>query len=92
MRETVKNKFVKNVKGLKIHFTPSTEEEQSYLIKLEELINQKRHGDWELVSEKLNLPARTVEKAFIRVYSKNHFEVVEALEQVIQERKNRLTN
>jgi len=90
MMETINSKFVKKDNQLKIKFVPSTPEEKKHLQRLKELIYQKRHGDWEEVSNIVGIPTRSVEKAFVRVYSKNHFKTVDALEQVIENRKNHL--
>lgn len=89
MRETVKRNKENSVQ--RILFNPQNAEERAYLQKLTDLLSQKRHGDWVLVAEIMELPSRkqqSAEKAFLRVYSKHHFKAVEALEKVINNRKN----
>jgi|GEM_PF-1784874 len=91
MRETVKTKKASN--NQKIFFTPQNEEEKEHLNKLYDLLSQKRRGDWGLVAEIMEIPKerqQSVEKAFLRVYSKNHFKAVKALEEVIDNRKKLL--
>lgn len=91
MRETVKR--LKESSKQKILFTPQNEEEETHLTKLYELLSQKRRGDWGLVAEIMELPKekqQSAEKAFLRVFSKNHFRAVEALEKVVNNRKNLL--
>lgn len=85
MRKTVKKEKVP-----KINFVPSTKEEKLHLTRLKELLYLKRRGDWDLVAEILEIPRQSVEKAFIRVYSKNHFAAVDALEKVIENRQKLL--
>lgn len=86
MRETVKHQYVIKEKVPKIDFTPSTEEETKHLQQMKELLSLKRRGDWDLVAEILKIPRQSAEKAFLRVYSKNHFQAVKALEEVIENR------
>jgi hypothetical protein len=74
----------------KIHFAPSTKEEKEYLKKLNSILRRKRYGDWLLVAKSINQKQELVSKAFSRVYSKNHIEVVKALEKVIEEREKKL--
>lgn len=90
MRETVKHQYVVKEKVPKIDFTPSTPEEQKHLLEMKELLNLKRHGDWDLVAKMLKIPRQSAEKAFLRVYSKNHFEAVKALHEIIENRKKLL--
>ena len=90
MRETVKLQYVVKEKVPKINFTPTTPEEKEHLSKMKELLNLKRHGDWDLVAKMLKIPRQSAEKAFIRVYSKNHFEAVKALDEIIENRKKLL--
>lgn len=77
-------------KNPKIYFDPQTPEEVEYLQVLQALLSQKRYGDWDLAAEKSGLPRHSVEKAFLRVYSKNHTEAVAALKAVIENRKKLL--
>lgn len=88
MRETVNT--VKKPTLPKIYFIPKTEDEKEYLRGLQDLLEDKRRGDWKLVAELLSIPVDSAEKAFLRVYSKNHFEAVEALKKIINNRKNLL--
>jgi len=74
----------------KIDFVPTCDEESQHLGNMLELLGQKRYGDWNEVAKKLNIKAPAAEKAFLRVYSKRHFEAVTALEEVIEERRNQL--
>ncbi|WP_137904839.1 hypothetical protein [Chryseobacterium sp. 2VB] len=85
MRETVNT--VKTPMRSKFLLTPKNNREAKYLEKLIKLLAEKRHGDWKLVEEMISLPADSVKKSFFRVYQKNHFKVVDALEQVIKNRK-----
>ncbi len=85
MSEAIKT--VKTPIENKFSLDPKTEEEINYLEKLNELLTSKRRGDWRLVSEMVGISAPSAEKAFFRVYQKNHFEVVSALEKVINNRK-----
>ncbi|UDQ55028.1 hypothetical protein LJF28_05000 [Chryseobacterium indologenes] len=88
MRETVNT--VKIPTPRKFSLVPKNEEETKYLERLENLLSEKRRGDWGMVSEIVNIPVSSAEKAFYRVYSKNHFEVVNALSDVIKKRKELL--
>ena len=74
----------------KINFIPKNEEEKSHLRIMKELLSAKRKGDWRLVGEICGIRAKNAEVAFYRVYSKYHNKVVEALESVIESRKNLL--
>lgn len=85
VRETLKIE-----KKTKIYFNPSTPEERKYLHRLSELLYLKRRGDWDLAAEIVGISRESVIKAFIRVYSKNHTEAVEALEAVIENRRKLL--
>lgn len=85
MRESVKSE-----KKPKIYFEPSTPEEESYLLGLIELLKSKRRGDWEAVAEKIGVSRFSAEKAFLRVYSKNHNEAVAALKTIIEDRRKLL--
>lgn len=86
MGETVKHQYVVKEKVPKINFTPTTEEERKHLLEMKELLNLKRRGDWDLVAKMLKIPRQSAEKAFLRVYSKNHFEAVKALDEIIENR------
>lgn len=88
MRETVNT--VKIPTPGKFSFTPKDEDEEKHLEKLKSLFLEKRRGDWKMVAEIVKIPAPSVEKAFYRVYSKNHFKVVNALSDVIKKRKELL--
>ncbi len=77
-------------KNPKIDFVPSTPEEKKHLQEMRELLAVKRRGDWDLVAEIVGIPRHSVEKAFVRVYSKNHFETVAALDKVIENRRKLL--
>ncbi|MCU7615629.1 hypothetical protein NZ698_00345 [Chryseobacterium sp. PBS4-4] len=74
----------------KFSFVPKTDEEKAHLQVLESLLIDKRRGDWKLVGEMLSISAGSAEKSFFRVYQKNHFESVNALQTVIESRKNLL--
>lgn len=74
----------------KINFKPSTVEEKIHLKKMKKLLSRKRRGDWDLVSELLEVSRTSAIKSFIRVYSNNHFNAVEALDRVIENRKDLL--
>lgn len=67
---------------------PKTSKEEKYLKKLNDLLEQKRYGDWQVIGEMLGVSAPSAEKSFYRVFQKNHFEVVEALEKIIKNREN----
>lgn len=88
MRETVNT--VKIPTPAKFSLIPKDAEETKHLEKLESLLNDKRRGDWSIVAEIVKIPVASAEKAFYRVYSKNHFEVVTALSDVIKKRKELL--
>ncbi|WP_234111402.1 hypothetical protein [Chryseobacterium sp. R2A-55] len=81
---------VKCEKAPKIYFDPSTPEEEKYLVTLQELLKSKRRGDWDLAANIANISRFSVEKAFVRVYSKNHTEAVAALKAVIENRRKLL--
>lgn len=87
MRKPVKQQKERIVK---VDFTPTTPEEQNHLDRMNLILSQKRRGDWDLAAEILGIPKQSFEKAFLRVYSKNHNEAVSALEKVIQNRQNLL--
>lgn len=86
MSETVKS--VKIPTPRKFSYTPKNEDEKKYLESLMELLKDKRTGDWVIISEKLKISRTSAERAFFRVYQKNHFEVVEALRMIIENRNN----
>lgn len=88
MRETVKT--VKTPMKNRVIYEPKDEEEKRYIESLETLLSHKRHGDWKLVGKIVGITSASAEKAFLRVYQKNHFEVVEALKKVIDNRKQLL--
>jgi len=88
MRETVKP--IKNPLKNRVVYVPKDEEEKRYIESLETLLSQKRRGDWKLVGEIVGISSASAEKAFLRVYQKNHFETVEALRKVIKNRKQLL--
>ncbi len=85
VRETVKPE-----KKPKIYFDPSTPEEVEHLEVLQGLLSDKRRGDWDLAAEIVGISRFSVEKAFLRVYSKNHTEAVAALKAVIENRRKLL--
>ena len=84
-RETLKND-----KTPKIYFDPSTPEEHKYLLELQKLLKAKRRGDWDLAASIVGISRFSVEKAFLRVYSKNHTEAVAALKEIIENRRKLL--
>lgn len=71
----------------RISYVPKDDDEKKYVEGLEELLKEKRHGDWKLVANMLDISPQAAEKSFLRVYQKNHFESVEALKKVIANRK-----
>ncbi|ROI09763.1 hypothetical protein EGI11_03125 [Chryseobacterium sp. H3056] len=75
-----------------IDFKPTNKDEEEYLRKLTTLLENKRRGDWGLVAELMECESQTAEKAFKRVYSKNHSEAVEALQKIINTRNELLKN
>lgn len=81
---------IKIEKKPKIYFDPSTPEENEYLLELQKLLKSKRRGDWDLVAEIVGVSRFSIEKAFLRVYSKNHTEAVSALKEVIETRRKLL--
>lgn len=81
---------VKILMPTRISYVPKDEKEKKHVDALESLLAEKRRGDWQLVGEILNISAGLAEKRFLRVYQKNHFETVEALQKVITNRKNLL--
>ena len=81
---------VKSEKKPKIYFNPSGSEEEKCLVELQELLKVKRRGDWDLVANIVGISRFSVEKAFLRVYSKNHTEAVTALKAVIENRRKLL--
>ncbi|MBU4536951.1 MAG: hypothetical protein L6264_07485 [Weeksellaceae bacterium] len=84
-RETAKNDKIP-----KIYFNPSTPEEDEYLLELQKLHKAKRRGDWDLAASIVGISRFSVEKAFLRVYSKNHTEAVAALKSIIENRRKLL--
>ncbi|ROI03696.1 hypothetical protein EGI16_10815 [Chryseobacterium sp. G0240] len=79
---------VKTPMKSKFFLEPKTKKEEKYLKELNDLLGKKRYGDWQVIGEMLEISAASAEKAFLRVYQKNHFEVVEALEKIIKNREN----
>ncbi|MHA7823653.1 hypothetical protein ACVVIH_12895 [Chryseobacterium arthrosphaerae] len=79
-------KTVKTPINKRFNFSEITVAEQKYVQTLTELLKNKRRGDWKKVAEKLKISAQCAERAYYRVYQKNHFEVVEALKKVINKR------
>ncbi|MDQ1855715.1 hypothetical protein [Chryseobacterium sp. WLY505] len=65
---------------------PKTPEEKAYIQSLKEILKNKRRGDWKLIAEMLNIPTKSAQSAFYRVYQKNHFECVDALKKIIKNR------
>ena len=74
----------------KFSFIPKNDDETKHLVWLSQLLEDKRRGDWQLVATMIGVPAQSAEKAFFRVYQKNHFEASKALEKVINQRKELL--
>lgn len=72
-------------------FSPKTKKDKEYLKSLERMLKEKRHGDWRLISEILTIPTQSVIMSFYRVHQKNHFEVVNELKNIIQERKLKIS-
>lgn len=72
----------------RLFLEPKTKKEEKYLKSLNDLLEKKRYGDWQIIGKMLNISAPSAEKAFLRVYQKNHFEAVSALEKVIKNREN----
>ncbi len=83
-------KTVKVEKEPVIYFNPITPGEVEYLAELQQLLKSKRRGDWDLAATIVGISRHSVEKAFLRVYSKNHPEAVNALKAVIENRRNLL--
>lgn len=71
-------------------YIPKNEDEQKHINVLEEILEEKRSGDWKLVGEMVGISSASAEKAFFRVYQKHHFDVVEALKVIIEKRKELL--
>lgn len=87
MRKTVKmENTIKTTINKRFNFSKNTIEEQKYIEYLTELLKSKRRGDWKKVGDLIKISAHSAELAYYRVYQKNHFEVVEALKRVIDER------
>ncbi|WP_294083633.1 hypothetical protein [Proteiniphilum sp. UBA5384] len=68
------------------------DEEAKYTMRLKELLHLKRRGDWDKVSEELGISRENAMMAFRRIHSKYHYEVVAALESVIEERQKKITD
>lgn len=79
VKTPIKSKFI---------LDPKTKKEEKYLKSLNGLLEKKRYGDWQIIGEALNISAQSAEKAFYRVFQKNHFEAVSALEKIIKNREN----
>lgn len=77
-------------KELMIKFTPRTKEEESHISRLKWIIKMKRKGDWGIAGEMIGLSWPNAQRAFQRVYSKHHLKVVEAMEQIINNRLKEL--
>ena len=77
---------VKTPINKRFNFRESTVAEKKYIESLSELLKSKRRGDWKKVGNMVNISAHSAELAYYRVYQKNHFEVVEALKNVINKR------
>lgn len=82
----------KSLPAMQIDFTPQNEIEKIHLAMINDLLRQKRHGDWGLVGEIMQCSAQAAEKSFKRVYSKSHLQAVAALESIINNRKKLLQN
>jgi hypothetical protein len=67
------------------------DEETEYTMRLKGLLRLKRRGDWEKVSGDLGISRENAMMAFRRIHSKYHYDVVAALERVIEERQKRIT-
>jgi hypothetical protein len=65
---------------------PKNDKERSYIKSLEDLLSQKRSGDWKLIGEMLGIKRASALSAYYRVYGKYHFEVVKALKDIINKR------
>lgn len=77
-------------KPIKVKFQPSTEEEKRHLEELNNLLDYKRSGDWQLVADKIGISAQNSVNAYMRIYSKHHFEAVAALSEIVNNRKHQL--
>ncbi|WP_345205984.1 hypothetical protein [Chryseobacterium ginsengisoli] len=81
---------VKTPISAKFTYIPKSDEEIKHLEWLSQLLNEKRRGDWQLVASMIKVSAQSAEKAFFRVFQKNHFEASSALAKVINQRKQLL--
>ncbi|WP_185269457.1 hypothetical protein [Chryseobacterium bernardetii] len=77
---------VKTPINKRFNFSKITIAELKYIESLTELLKSKRRGDWVKIGEKLKISAQCAETAYYRVYQKNHFEVVEELKAIINQR------
>ena len=78
---------------MNIEFEPKNETEEIYLEKLNDLLKNKRRGDWGDVAIMIGATSQqNAEKSFKRVFSKNHKKAVEALEKIINTRNQLLNN
>lgn len=77
---------VKTPINKRFNFSEITVAEEKYVQTLTELLKSKRKGDWKEVAQKLKISAQCAERAYYRVYQKNHFKVVKALKDVIKKR------
>lgn len=68
------------------------DEESGYAMRLKKILRMKRRGDWDKVSEDIGISRENAMMAFRRIHSKYHYEVVVALESVIEERQKKITS
>jgi len=83
-------KTVKIPTRSRFKYIPKNEDEQQHINVLEGILKDKRSGDWKLVGEMVGISSASAEKAFFRVFQKHHFDVVDALKEVIEKRKELL--
>lgn len=65
--------------------------ETKYLMKLKNLLERKRRGDWDKVARQVGISRENAMMAFRRIHSKYHYEVVAALEGVIEKREEKIS-
>lgn len=85
-----KEEYAASNSDKRINFASHNKDEDLYLESLKRLLDVKRRGDWILVAEMLGISAKNAELSFARIYSKHHNQVVEALSNVIENRRKLL--
>jgi hypothetical protein len=82
---------VKNTRFKLTFFFPITEAEQEHIKDLINLLGCKKQGDYLLIAQMVDMNVELVKKSLVRITSKDHLRVFEALKKIVDSRKKLLT-